>query len=101
MKNEGKYCCLGVLCKLRGTLTKGEGWFDMPGGSEEELSEDNEMHQFLGNAGDLPEKVEVSIDDDKYYSLAKINDESGLGFKSIAAIIRTIWKDGGSCQKAE
>lgn len=84
------YCCLGVLSKIQGRLTK-EGE-DNEFGDRTYLSSSNPLTPFLGSVGYLPQGVKVYSDDDYFVSLSAINDE-GLPFSEIAKVIKEIWRE--------
>ena len=86
--DDCSYCCLGVLSKIQGRLTKE--------GSDEDfrywtyLSPFNPLHPFLGSVGYFPKRIGVYSDDDYFISLSVLNDK-GLPFPEIAKVIKEIW----------
>lgn len=104
VKNDvsyNKYCCLGVLCKIKGTL-KGSSFDFFVLGDEGAyfsiLSPNNPCTKYIGRSGSFPEGVfvDVGIIENKLphrcNSLTSCNDV-GLSFKQIAEIIKTVWKE--------
>lgn len=95
--HEGRgYCCLGVLCRVQGRLKKTQdGTFvDVGEGHSSTLSDTNPVYNALGELGDFPRGVKVTIGDRFYDSLADLNDSDRVGFKTIAKVIRSIWRIG-------
>ena len=89
---DGKYCCLGVLCDLYSKEKESNEKF--------ELSED--VYSFIGTSGVLPREVRewagidtpnpIVASGDRYESLATFNDGikgsiDSISFKEIADLI--------------
>jgi len=98
------YCCLGVLCRVQGTLNKqGNQWNDgyHKHSAIGSLSSDNPSFKDLGETGAFPPGVEVHVYDvdsneilHHCSNLIDCNDDGELNFKEIAKVIRRIWKKG-------
>jgi hypothetical protein len=89
-----EYCCLGVLSKIQGRLTKLEGSdlaFDAKEGEFSGLGKDNPCHVQLGGLGFFPASIRVVGDGWTGSALSDCND-AGFPFKEIANIIKTVWK---------
>lgn len=103
------YCCLGVLSKTQNRLkkmvlnTKSEVvgpytlWVDDNNRSTM-LSTSNPVFSVLYDSGKFPNNVKVVLErendsDVTFESLAKVNDYTNLGFKSIAKIIELVWTE--------
>lgn len=87
---KARYCCLGVLSKIQGRLTK-DG---MDGECSLGLSESNPCFPVLGTVGSFPTMVRVVIENpySTHDSLASLNDSDLVGFKTISEVIKAIWK---------
>jgi hypothetical protein len=96
-----KYCCLGVLCKIKGTLKGSSFDFSVLGDEGAYfsiLSPNNPCTKYIGRSGAFPEGVFVDVElvenklPHRCNSLTSCND-AGLSFKQIVEIIKTIWKE--------
>lgn len=76
LKNDNKYCCLGVACKVA---------IDM--GENIETKEIDDYTLFDGNEGVLTEKVKKMFGINDQTSFFLLNDD-GFGFKRIANFIK-------------
>lgn len=86
------YCCLGVLSKMQGRLT--ECGCDGGSAAMTVLSTTNPSVKkgLMGTKGSFPKGVKVTDSDGySYEHLAGMNDR-GYSFKTIAGIIKQIWK---------
>lgn len=78
-ENPDRYCCLGVLCKVQGVKIENESL----------LKINNPCYAQLGESGKLPDGA--FTENCENWNLALLND-SGVKFKTIAKIIKTVWK---------
>jgi len=84
------YCCLGVLCEIEGIKITD---------SHTVISNDWEkLYNDLDGIGYLPNKVSVFVTEtqDRFYSLANLNDAAKLSFSDIADIIEAVWDQAES-----
>lgn len=87
------YCCLGVLCKVQGSLQKkSDGDYMDNYISSYYLSFKNACYNVLDNNGRLPEGVKVENDYGQAGALSNCNDSLNLSFKDIAKVIETVYK---------
>lgn len=90
------YCCLGVLSKIQGRLTKDEGncYRDFSQ-SALYLSIDNPCYNVFSHKGNFPSDVfvekTVKKETKKVTSLTECNDTLRLSFKDIAKIIEILY----------
>ena len=84
---NNQFCCLGVLCDLHAKET-GNNWIGV---------EDSNERKYLNESGFLPREVmnwaEMNSNTGSFggTTLAYLNDNTGLSFKSIAGIIDKNW----------
>ena len=92
--SDNKYCCLGVLSRIQGRLTKTSGsdfFIDGCNGSYIGLSYDNPVYQVLNSCGKLSKKIKVYFNKLRYGSLDLLND-NGVTFADIAKIIKFVYE---------
>lgn len=74
---DGKYCCLGVLCKINGV--------NMPTGSiMSDYPKVMKLVSFKTGDGELPKSEGIT--------LVGLNDSGDYSFKKIAKVIRKYWR---------
>lgn len=98
-RKDGKcnrYCCLGVLSKIQGRLSKNIYGSFHDNGQIDVLSSNNPSYQVLKTAGDIPYNVKLQTSYNNtsctVNTLASLNDR-GFTFKDIAKVIEILWKE--------
>jgi hypothetical protein len=90
LQTGNRYCCLGVLSKIQGRLVN-----ECDDGYRLMLAKNNPCRLQLGQMGNFPEGVTVTIPRHSPFNTLVHCNDNDLSFNQIAEIIKQIWKPIG------